>query len=343
MLATTSYGKEIHDLDRRLSSFSSVLGAIDTRTLQERRNVLNSRLYRISRLEHRLAEMRMQAGQLVAEITGLGRVADAIGNDPLFDPIDPSRAARLHHKVDRLLADLAALDEEMESVEAELSTARADIRGNQASVVEAFEVCLAAAADAESKATVTRRDAAVRGSTNRQLDLDAPEEMWSPTAIVGYRAWDITDRGFKGAWQVWDAPDFSARCGSRDGVPHTNGTCSRIAYGCGVYAAKSLDKLIDEYGLDRRRTVAVGSVSLHDRVVEHESGYRAARARMEVLIVIEDGQVRRFLGNDQLEMLLRHPELRGLHGEVVAANARSTTEIRSALRAALLSNEEDNG
>lgn len=341
MLATSSYGREIHDLDRRLSSLSVGSGAIDTAKLEECRNVLNSRLYRISRLEHRLEELRVQARRFASEVRGLGRAADAIGSDPLFDPIDPSRAERLNSKVDRILADLAALDEEMEVVEGELARARADLRGNQASVIEAFEECIAAAAEAKTKAMLRRRAATVQeGALQRR---DRVEEMWSPSPIVGYRAWDLTDEGFKGAWRVWDSPEFRAQCGSREGIPHVGGKCSRIAYGCGVYAAKSLNRLIDEYGLDRRRAVAVGCVSLHDRVVEHEKGYRAARARMDTLVVIDDGEVRVFRGQQELELLLAHPELRGLFGAVVAVNARSSLDIRRTLRAALLPNQEDKG
>lgn len=335
MVATTSYGSDIQTLDSHLAAYSAVLGSVDTSTLERRRHDLNNRSYQQSKLKRRLGELRKQKHLLEQEIRGIDRLVDAIGGEPRFDPVDGDRTARLDRRRKRLSAELAAVETEREHVAHDLVAVGADIRGSQAGVIEAFEVCLSAAAAAEAEAVVARRAAAAREASER-VSRDRISEMWSPVPLVGYRAWDLTHEGFKGAWRLWTHPEFSAVCGSRPGVPHVDGRCSRVAYGCGVYAAKSLDRLIDEYGLDRRRVTVVGRVALLDRVVEHALGFRAGRVCIDTLAVVDDGEVRVFTGQQELELVLAHPELRSLGGNVIATDVRSSSEVREILKRVLV-------
>lgn len=120
--------------------------------------------------------------------------------------------------------------------------------------------------------------------------------------IVGYRAWRYTtsDRGIRlfpvnltaddvlkksewdGAWVAW----VTASCLSHV-APDEDCTC-------GFYATKSVDELavfvpvIDLQGAcsldDGSDGAVVGRVQLAGKVIEHESGYRAERARIAELI-----------------------------------------------------------
>ena len=75
-------------------------------------------------------------------------------------------------------------------------------------------------------------------------------EAWSPTAVTGYRLWSLHDGRLRGARHAWDTHTFEATCDrtSDDGeLPHTDGRCGRL--GCGVYAGKRLQELLEVEGI----------------------------------------------------------------------------------------------
>ncbi|HSR46263.1 MAG TPA: hypothetical protein VLT15_13680 [Acidimicrobiia bacterium] len=112
-------------------------------------------------------------------------------------------------------------------------------------------------------------------------------EAWSPTAVLGFRLWIVDDGRLVGARQVWDSPEFAASCAAHPGsdeVPHTDERCGRL--GCGVYATKSLDPLFRLHLRETDRNYAVGLIAMSGKVVEHEDGYRAARAEVLSLVLI---------------------------------------------------------
>lgn len=103
-------------------------------------------------------------------------------------------------------------------------------------------------------------------------------ETWSPIPVLGYRAWRIVDERVFGAKVPWDGPTMGAKCLNHvpgDDVPHTYARCGPPA--CGIYATKDLNVLKRKLGLPVFGPV-VGVVALTGKVVEHEHGYRAARA-----------------------------------------------------------------
>jgi len=67
-------------------------------------------------------------------------------------------------------------------------------------------------------------------------------------------------------------------------VPHVRGECGSPL--CGIYATKSLETLFRFFAGGVVREVALGLVSLSGRVVDHDLGYRAARAQAVSLAVI---------------------------------------------------------
>lgn len=109
------------------------------------------------------------------------------------------------------------------------------------------------------------------------LSETEPEELWSPEAILGWRAWLWTGEELRGVWRSWTTAVFEAECTLCDEVPGWGHTC-------GVYAVKRRWKL---HVFDRpavRDRMVIGRVELTGLVVEHEAGYRAQRARIVELI-----------------------------------------------------------
>lgn len=98
-------------------------------------------------------------------------------------------------------------------------------------------------------------------------------EGWSPTPVVGFRAWFLdSDRGAVGATNhVWTSASQTATCANErrplDDIPHTDHHCSSTGYGCGIYATKAAQKL----DFDRTNCI-YGAVLLSGKVAEHELG-----------------------------------------------------------------------
>lgn len=116
------------------------------------------------------------------------------------------------------------------------------------------------------------------------------QEGWSPSPVTGYRVWAVVEDRLQGATgHVWDTPRLEAECdrsrGNRD-LPHTDHLCSRFGHGCGIYAAKDPGRL--EEG---KSAWVVGIVHLSGKVVEHEHGYRAFRARVVAVAAQAEGRL----------------------------------------------------
>jgi hypothetical protein len=125
--------------------------------------------------------------------------------------------------------------------------------------------------------------------------------------IVGYRAWSYTISGrrarlfplgsvvdddeqspWDGGWRGWVTASCSLPA-SESGHVAPEEDCT-----CGFYATKSLDdfpEIVASTILQAagdRMPVVMGRVELAGKVIEHESGYRAERARVAELIPIID-------------------------------------------------------
>jgi len=109
-------------------------------------------------------------------------------------------------------------------------------------------------------------------------------EGWSPTPVLGYRLWAVGAQCLHGVKMAWSSRKMTATClsrGDQGEIPHTDGRCGRL--GCGVYAAKSVDPLYRGFDVAGIGDVALGLVALTGKVVEHDSGYRAAEAEVIAL------------------------------------------------------------
>jgi hypothetical protein len=143
---------------------------------------------------------------------------------------------------------------------------------------------------------------------------------WSPDPVAGYRYWRIDVDGLHGVRGArWNSPRLDAVCrwGAPGEVPHAAGECGPPP--CGIYAAKDPQDVISGYSRDAAWGMLVGegvrllepgvygAVALSGRVVEHERGYRGARA--EVLGVVAAGGRRMAVIDDPaaLRELFRDP------------------------------------
>jgi hypothetical protein len=120
-------------------------------------------------------------------------------------------------------------------------------------------------------------------------DPDVAVGFWSPTPVLGFRFWYVFSGCLQGVRQTWLRPELEARCalrGSR-GAPHAGGGCR-----CGIYALKAPEGLPRSGRVKMRpgAGIAYGLVALSGVVVEHEHGYRAARAEAVAAAVLFRGR-----------------------------------------------------
>jgi hypothetical protein len=130
--------------------------------------------------------------------------------------------------------------------------------------------------------------------------------FWSPLPVLGYRFWYVFSGCLQGVRQTWLTPELEARCARPfPGAPHADGGC-----GCGIYALKSPERLPrpERIRLRPGAGIAYGLVTLSGLVVEHERGYRAARATAAAAAVLFRG--RGVCGADRcwIERLFRQPD-----------------------------------
>ena len=136
------------------------------------------------------------------------------------------------------------------------------------------------------------------------LEIDP---YWSPTPILGFRAWAVGTR-LEGARRPWTTPSYEAGCVTRgkerfdEMVPHTDGSCGRPP--CGIYSTKEPEPLLHEF---RSHRMAYGVVAMSGRVVEHDRGYRARRATAVFVVVDHGGRLITVEGQEDLVKLFDDP------------------------------------
>jgi hypothetical protein len=137
------------------------------------------------------------------------------------------------------------------------------------------------------------------------------ETYWSPTAIVGWRGWQVRQGLLQGAKRAWASPRYSAGClrGRSEilaaDVPHSNGECTFPP--CGIYASKEPEPIVDMF-IDLGTPIALGLVELTGKVVEHEYGYRAAAATAVAMVLVVDARMAVVVGAERVAELFARPE-----------------------------------
>jgi hypothetical protein len=140
------------------------------------------------------------------------------------------------------------------------------------------------------------------------------QEGWSPFPVTGFRLWGWRDGALHGAWQPWLTTSKTAACGrGRDEIPHSDGRCGRL--GCGIYATKSLKDLLAGHTGPNDHGYLAGLVELTGKVVEHEHGYRAARAEVVAAVLVGRGDILATDDARTLDRLFAAPdETMNVHG-----------------------------
>ena len=215
----------------------------------------------------------------LAAANGYEQALVLAGWSPDLDEM-PQRGQRFRRRLADERAKVEALTEELDQFDTRIAALDAEVAAAREELAELLKTCLAKADD------IAARQRLVRQAEAETIDSTA---MWSPTAVLGYRIWTIADSRFCGHWQVWDAPRKTATCTAQGPLPHTDGRCAEVAFGCGIYAAKSPRPLLAGKDIRRNSTFALGLVGLEGTVVEHERGYRAERASVLAIAIYERG------------------------------------------------------
>jgi hypothetical protein len=131
-------------------------------------------------------------------------------------------------------------------------------------------------------------------------------EGWSPFPVLGFRLWGWRDGLLHGAWQPWKTTSKTATCGrGNTEVPHSDGRCGRL--GCGIYATKDLSTLLHEHTGPNDHGYLAGMVELTGKVVEHENGYRAARAEVVAGVLVSADRILPTCDPAELDEVFRRP------------------------------------
>lgn len=124
--------------------------------------------------------------------------------------------------------------------------------------------------------------------------IAAVPETWSPEAVVGWRTWSLDSSGLLigGYGATWASAEVEAVCvrgpyaryrtplDDRDGEWPELHLAPDPRCWCGIYAWRRKEDLLGPFVGLGAPVAVVGEVELSGRVIEHEFGYRAQRARI---------------------------------------------------------------
>jgi hypothetical protein len=248
------------------------------------RNQLRSRL---KPLNSRHSYLTRECDRIADEVDGCQRALELTArwasDDQSANRLPDSRRIRVRleqraHEVIELQRDLRLIDEQIELIDVAIATVQADLVVTLEQAVDVGKT---------SRRVSTERFVRVREARLNALLESESGAMWSPSPVLGYRMWSLNSRGFVGHRSPWPKSSFTATCSNGPDVPHTDGRCAGVAFGCGVYVAKNLSELLGEFSVVERFDIAVGLVALSGKVVEHEHGYRAETTRVLSLALLD--------------------------------------------------------
>ena len=217
--------------------------------------------------------MARRSDDLQSELDVLRLRYRGVGVPPELDRLELA-VGRRQAKVDHLRAQVASLLDEVSLLEAEIAGCR-----------KGYEALLA--------------------DTVERIKRDQ-QEGWSPFPVIGFRLWGWRDGALHGAWQPWKTTSKTATCGrGNTEVPHSDGRCGRL--GCGIYATKDLPALLEEHTRPNDHGYLAGMVELTGKVVEHENGYRAARAEVVAGVLVGAGRILSTSDPTDLDEVFRRP------------------------------------
>lgn len=215
--------------------------------------------------------------------------AEAMPTPPSLEPMDPWRRLatyRDRYEIDDRLEPVLRLEQSIRRREYRLGAAKRRVAELEKMLAE----CRHEAQVLTREITESRRLGALLVDEIIEKVRVEMGEAWSPRPIRGFRAWSVRLDGFYGATDSrWETPTMEATCLRNvplEDIPHRQTGCGPPA--CGVYATKSLEFLGGGGKVDRH--VAMGVVAMTGKVIEHEHGYRGARATAVAMVVRLGGQ-----------------------------------------------------
>ena len=182
--------------------------------------------------------------------------------------LDAKPLNRLEESLDRRRYRFQALARREQFLQDELAATRQEKSAVQRELDESVRVAALLLADSIEQARM------IRGET------------WSPMPVLGFRAWVIRDGRVHGVRAPWRTSEMEAVClrgAPGVDVPHDSGRCGPPS--CGVYATKEMGTL---EALAADLPAVVGLVRLTGKVIEHELGYRARKARAVAVMTPSD-------------------------------------------------------
>jgi hypothetical protein len=227
-------------------------------------------------------ELRTEIAWRASEIDGCQRALELVPVPVGGGMTEGSSEARLIRKMERRAAEIVELETQVARL-VELERRRS--LDHDIAEQRLLDGLRAIGSEAKAARNTDRRVRRQRWMA-RSLTPVSEDEMWSPAPVVGYRMWAVHDDELHGAWTPWPTNHFVATCQKEGPVPHTDGICAEVAFGCGVYAAKSVRDLISSYGMTEQTSAVVGLVAMAGRVVEHTKGYRAEEATVVAAVVL---------------------------------------------------------
>lgn len=330
-VSSSKYGTELRRLRAEYASLPRIAHDSEhSRKVAGLMGRLDGRSSFLSWTRHRRAKLAGELSWIESELHGYEAALVLVGRSGSAETagrgggrIRQILETRTEH-VASLQAELVALDRDLGSIEAEV----AEI---QQALVRGLEEAVAAAKEwlrAQEEARRARLEA--EQAEARRMDA---ETMWSPVAVMGYRVWLMKPKGLYGAWKRWATSHKRAECAAgRGGIPHTDGQCAMVAFGCGVYAAKSVDELMTTLAMERSARFVVGLVGLEGKVVEHLRGYRAERATALAVAVVDRGTLRFVDQQTEVAKVFGSPDGIPLLGSVATPPPATDQVMRNVIR-----------
>jgi hypothetical protein len=289
-------GMQILAMYGELKMVSSWVDPDTTRRIARLQLDLDARSGLSRSVERRRALLRDDVKWRASEVDGCQRALELVGSGVgggLAVSLEAGRSLRQSSPDQRLLLRMERRASEIADIQTEIGL----LAEEQRQFETAFDVCQARLMDGLAQAIELAervRDADIGAQRRRRVARAAmesePNEMWSPTVVMGYRLWRIDGSELFGAWTHWKSNNLVAICDKEGAVPHTDGRCDSVAFGCGIYATKSVIELMRAHEVTYQTRVVVGLVALEGKVIEHTDGYRAEEATVVAVAKIEGNQ-----------------------------------------------------
>lgn len=327
-----TYGAEIRvllaDLTRLPSAMCDPSLASQISALRQE---ISGRAGPLASAEYRRDELKEERRWIASDVHGFQRALVLVGPPDGAPGPDGARSAqRLRTKLESRVARTLELTEEIEEFQQRIDHLDALRLALSAELVEMLRHCVQ---DTEQRARAVdlarrKRLAALR------VEMGDTEgaTMWSPTAVHGYRVWSIEKDGLYGARRRWRSTVLSAECSWDGEIPHTDGRCADVAFGCGIYAAKTVEALMGELGSTLGKTFVVGLVGLEGRVVEHHRGYRAQRATVLAVAIINRGVLQTIDAAEKLQHLFGDQKVRSTIGAPSLPGPHDNSTMQAAVQ-----------